>query len=109
MTEFVAAFGTSPWGPMALAFVFGVAFGWVTWGAKPDRMRGPESAAGDGDEPKELIVIKAELQAARTLLDHADDHDQEITEQLSSLDETVKRANGRLKTILAAVKRAAGR
>jgi hypothetical protein len=32
-----------------------------------------------------------------------------LTEQLSSLDETVKRANGRLKTILAAVKRAAGR
>lgn len=94
---------------MALAFVFGVAFGWATWGAKAGRARDADSAPDGVDEPKELVVIKAELQAARSLLDQADEQDQEITEQLSGLDETVKRANGRLKTILAAVKRAAGR
>jgi hypothetical protein len=45
----------------------------------------------------------------RNLLDQTEDNDAAIIEQLSTLDETVKRANGRLKTILAAIKRAAGR
>lgn len=92
---------------MALAFLVGVAFGWIVWGAKP--ASGDKSADGvdSADEPKEIVVIKAELQAARSLLDEAGEHDEEIAGQLSSLDETVKRANGRLKILLAAVKRAA--
>lgn len=107
MQEFIAAFGTSPWGPMALAFLLGVCFGWLIWGAKA---RGD---AGDADaaegETKEIVVIKAELDAARALLDEKDGEEEAIAEQLSSLDEAVKRANGRLKLILAAVKRAARR
>jgi archaellum component FlaC len=94
---------------MALAFLFGVAFGWVVWGARPDRMDGGGGDAADGgrEDPKEIVVIKAELHAARSLLDQVDDGDEGIGEQISALDETVKRANGRLKTILAMVKRAA--
>ena len=107
MEGFISSFGTSPWGPMALAFLFGVAFGWVVWGAKPDR---GDSAGADGakiEDPKEIVVIKAELEAARTLLGATDDEGDKLSEELASLDETVKRANGRLKMILAAIKRAA--
>ncbi|MCB2097598.1 MAG: hypothetical protein KDE05_08205 [Parvularculaceae bacterium] len=105
MQGFIAAFGTSPWGPMALAFLVGVAFGWAIWGARgeSDKGGGDENAA----EPREIIVIKAELQAARALLDERDTEEETMSEQLSSLDETVKRANGRLKLILGAIKRAA--
>ncbi len=109
MEGFISSFGTSPWGPMALAFLFGVAFGWVVWGAKPERGEAAEGERANIDDPKEIVVIKAELEAARTLLDQKDDQDAQLSEQLATLDETVKRANGRLKMILAAVKRAAGR
>lgn len=96
---------------MALAFLFGVAFGWVMWGAKPETLA--DGASDDsapirsGDPSKELVVIKAELEAVRKLLDEKDGEEGDIGEQLSSLDDTVKRANGRLKVILAAIKRAA--
>ena len=106
MQGFIAAFGLSPWGPMALAFLVGVAFGWAVWGAKVQE----DDANGDvrKADPKEIVIIKAELQAARSLLDgRAGDEEGEISEQISSLDETVKRANGRLKLVLSAVKRAA--
>lgn len=113
--EFLTRFGTSPWGPLALAFLFGVAFGWVVWGARADQResadddRLPGDPAKVGEAAKEIVVIKAELAAARNLLEEKENDDGEITEQLSILDETVKRANGRLKVILAAVKRVAAR
>ena len=94
---------------MALAFLFGVAFGWVVWGAKPDQADAARDGANaDSGDPKEIIVIKAELEAAKTLLSEKDDAEDQFAEQLATLDETVKRANGRLKVILAAIKRAAG-
>ena len=105
MQEFIAAFGLSPWGPMALAFVSGVAFGWFMRGGGLNR-----AGAGEIDkkgDPKEIVVIKAELDAARALLDEKDGEEDAIAEQLSSVDEAVKRANGRLKLILASIKRAA--
>ena len=107
MEGFIASFGTSPWGPMALAFLFGIAFGWMVWGAKPER---GESADGDDakiEDPKEIVVIKAELEAAKNLLGQTDEQEDQLAEQLATLDETVKRANGRLKIILAAIRRAA--
>ncbi|NWG93632.1 MAG: hypothetical protein HXY21_14170 [Parvularculaceae bacterium] len=114
--NFQALFGTSPWGPLALAFLFGAAFGWIVWGARRDDAddeddsdREAAVAPKRGEEPKELVVLRAELQSVRNLLDDKEDNDAAIIEQLSTLDETVKRANGRLKSILAAVKRVAGR
>ncbi|MCB2113605.1 MAG: hypothetical protein R3C42_03325 [Parvularculaceae bacterium] len=105
MQEFIAAFGLSPLGPMALAFISGVAFGWFVRGGR--LRRGDEGAGGANRESKEIVVIKAELDAARALLDEKDGEGDAIAEQLSSVDDAVKRANGRLKLILAAVKRAA--
>ena len=111
--EYLAAFGMSPWGPMALAFLFGVAFGWVMWGVKSAGTIDDAGAAApltprEGEPPKELVVLKAEIDAVRNLFGEIDETEGDIANQLVSLDETVKRANGRLKTIVAAVKRAAG-
>jgi len=92
---------------MALAFLFGVAFGWIVWGAKPERGDAASGEPENAEEPKEIIVIKAELEAAKTLLDEKDEAEDQFSEQLATLDETVKRANGRLKVILAAIRRAA--
>ncbi len=109
MEGFISSFGTSPWGPMALAFLFGVVFGWVVWGARPGRDAGTDGDGKAAEDSKEIVIIKAELEAARTLLDQKDDDDEKVSGELATLDETVNRANGRLKMILAAVKRAAGR
>ncbi len=112
--NFQALFGDSPWGPMALAFLFGVAFGWVVWGARRDDRDDADDerdaivSASPGEEPKEIVVIKAEIQAVKNLLDQNDEGDAAITEQLSKLDEAMKRANGRLKLIISAIKRAGG-
>lgn len=109
--DLVGRFGSSPWGPMALAFLFGVAFGWVIWGlrSKDDGADG-ESPAPLGEEAaKEIVVIKAEIEAVRRLLHEKDGEEGAIGDQLSTLDETVKRANGRLKVVVAAIRRAATR
>lgn len=94
---------------MALAFLFGVVFGWVVWGARPGRGEGADGERKAIEDHKEIVVIKAELEAARGLLDQKDDDDAKVSDELAALDETVNRVNGRLKMILAAVKRAAGR
>lgn len=109
MEGFFSSFGTSPFGPMALAFLFGVVFGWVVWGARPERDEGADGERKTIEDHKEIVVIRAELEAARGLLDQKDDDDAKVSDELAALDETVNRANGRLKMILAAVKRAAGR
>ncbi|MEZ5922166.1 MAG: hypothetical protein R3C60_12570 [Parvularculaceae bacterium] len=62
------------------------------------------SDAVDGD-PKEIVVIRAELEAARSLLDDGEEQDEEIRSQLSALDEAVNRANGRLKLLLKSIRK----
>lgn len=108
MEGFIAAFGNSPWGPLALAFLFGVAFGWLVWGMRPKSREDSATDSPMAQEPKEIVVLRAELQAARALLEQVDDKDEVISSHLSTLDEAVKRANGRLKATLAGIKRAAG-
>ncbi len=104
-------FVSTPWAPLAIAFLVGLACGWLVWGLKSadEAAEKPnETAASSGrDDPKEIIVIRAELEAARSLLDDGDERHDDIEQQLGAVDETIKRANGRLKILLRAIKTAA--
>lgn len=110
MEQLAASFGASSWGPLALAFLFGFAFGWVIWGYRRSAPGDAGESAGEAAEPKELVVIKAELQAARTLLEKEEDESVEnMSTQLAALDEAVKNIAGRLKSVMSAAKRAPNR
>ncbi|MFN0023572.1 MAG: hypothetical protein ACKVS5_06690 [Parvularculaceae bacterium] len=104
-------FVSTPWAPLAIAFLVGLACGWLVWGLKsvsePTEKADETTASGGRDDPKEIIVIRAELEAARSLLDDGDERHADIEQQLGAIDETIKRANGRLKILLRAIKTAA--
>jgi multidrug efflux pump subunit AcrA (membrane-fusion protein) len=100
----------APWAPLALAFLVGLACGWLLWGLRGADAAGAapvadKSSGDEGDERKEIVVLRAELEAARALLNDSDALDEELEQQLSALDEALKRANGRLKVLLSSVKR----
>lgn len=100
----------APWAPLAVAFLVGLACGFVIWGLgagekDPEKAESRESGSIEGDERKEIVVLRAELEAARALLDEGDGEQQEVGRILSALDEALKRANGRLKVLLRSVKR----
>lgn len=101
----------APWAPLAVAYLVGLGCGWLIWGLRGGE-GGDENAATveastplEGDERKEIVVLRAELEAARALLEDGDDQQEEVGRQLSALDEALKRANGRLKVLLRSVKR----
>ena len=109
---------TASWAPAAAALIFGIAIGWLIWGGRrqeiePQR-RDPGSviAKGNGNngdpcpDGLKLGAIESEIRAARELLEESDNEAASFSEELSGLDESIKRANGRLKLILRAVRRA---
>jgi hypothetical protein len=100
----------APWAPLAVAFLVGFGCGYLIWGLRSGDAEIAETEAKadaplEGDERKEIVVLRAELEAARALLDEGDDQKDEVGRQLSALDEALKRANGRLKVLLRSVKR----
>jgi hypothetical protein len=100
----------APWAPLAVAFLVGLGCGFLIWGLRSgdSEFAGTEAIASapvEGDERKEIVILRAELEAARALLDEGDDQQEEVGRQLSALDEALKRANGRLKVLLRSVKR----
>ena len=99
----------APWAPLAIALLVGLACGWLIWGLRGGDASEAETraaaAAVEGDERKEIVVLRAELEAARALLDEDSDQQEEVGRQLAALDEALKRANGRLKLLLRSVKR----
>ena len=106
MEGIAAAFGASPWGPLALAFLFGFAFGWVIWGYRRSSQNAAHEFDGGATEPKELVVIKAELQAARALLEKEEESADDMSIQLAALDEAVNTIASRLSSVMSAAKRA---
>ncbi len=97
--------------PLALAgFVIGVfASGWATRKAEmagdkavssEQAPRAPESQAPDLDS---LAALAEELAAAKALLNAEEQEGSEFEEALKTLDEAVKRANGRLKLVSKAI------
>ncbi len=109
MSEGLAAFlGATPWASLGVAFAVGLACGWLIWGLRSERASDhaePGKTATDPDDREEIVVLRAELEAARALLEEGDGQGGDIGRQLSMLDETLKRANGRLKLILRAIRK----
>lgn len=100
----------APWAPLVVALLVGFACGWLVFGmrgAAADSADGVPAADAEalGDERKEIVVLRAEIEAARALLDENDPNHEDISAQLLSVDEALKRANGRLKVIQRGLKR----
>jgi hypothetical protein len=100
----------APWAPLAVAFLVGLVCGWLIWGLRGASAESAEitpaaAAESGGDERKEIVVLRAEIEAARALLDQHDTPQDDITSQLLAVDEALKRANGRLKIIQRGLKR----
>ncbi|MCA8889094.1 MAG: hypothetical protein R3C40_08910 [Parvularculaceae bacterium] len=96
----------SPWATAISAFVFGVCCGWLI-GARAGGM-GAKSNGELGktaDDPR-LSAMQEELAAARTLLDDPVEDAADISYHVNELDDSINRANGRLKRLAAAVKKA---
>lgn len=105
--RWVAIAETASWLPVATAYVFGLASGWLFW-------RGARRAAKDGagrsatNVPIEGAAGGAlgEIAAARAALDETEIETSDAKDALAAADEALKRANGRLKILLDAVRKA---
>ena len=113
----------SPWLVAGVAFALGLFAGWMAWGG-PWRDKteagngGPgiapagadtvgDTALGPSATPDEKLgAILAEIHNAKTLLADAEDAETTMRAELDSLDQAVKRANGRLKLIVKSTDRA---
>lgn len=119
---------TSRWAIAAAAFFLGVATGWLIWRAvKPGEAGKPVDDRGDlkidpaeGGETKngaeavqdqdkgkpssKLNALEAEIKQAKSILKADAEEHAAITDILTSLDEAVKRANGRLKLVVKSMK-----
>lgn len=113
----------SPWLIAGVAFGLGLFAGWMTWGG-PWRDKfssgngGVGAAPGGSDTPadptliatatpdEKIAAILAEIHQANTLLADSDEAETAMRAELDSLDQAVKRANGRLKLIVKSTDRA---
>lgn len=113
--------------PVLAAYLFGIATGWLVWGGRrpPVTTVSNEDAERQGDlkqgqagngasptgapspSPDRLAAIEEEIRKARNLLEEGDEETKFIAEEIDTLDQAIKRANGRLKLILRAIERAA--
>jgi hypothetical protein len=122
MDETSIAIAVSPWATALAMYLFGIATGWLIWGGRRgavvtsgERVKTTlgASAAGEASKPSSagaaLDALEKEISAARALLDEDDGEAAAFTEALSSLDASIKRANGRLKLLARSVRKAGER
>lgn len=101
------------WFTAFIAFFLGLITGWLL---SKGRKTGEETENGhagaiggpaSGAPPSmKLGALEAEIKNIKTLLEAKEVDDELTAETLSSLDEAIKRANGRLKLIVKTVKKA---
>jgi len=117
--------GVAPWALLAAAFGFGLACGWLIWGGRRTEKEAGAPSAGalsghlNGDPSgaslpaASLDALAEELRAARALADESEEESAGLASglagELDALDESIKRANGRLKLLQRAVKKAGER
>lgn len=113
----------SPWLVAGVAFVLGLFAGWMTWGgpwrdqfeigdggdrATPGADDGPgdPALAASATPDEKMAAVLAEIHQANALLAESEEMETAMRTELDSLDQAVKRANGRLKLILKSTDRA---
>jgi len=98
----------SPFAAIAVSFLTGVLLGALF--GRPIKADIPaEGDLYDGEQasdPERIGDLRAELEAARLLLDAGDEHDGDIHSEISNLDQAVNRANGRLKLLVRSIRNA---
>lgn len=132
----ISGFVAAPWAPAAAAYIFGIATGWLIWSGQRANgaasaenpaavetadladapKREPIISKAEGDEIKnggdpcpaamKIGAVESEIRSARELLNETEEEARAFSQDLSTLDSAIKRANGRLKLILRAVRRA---
>lgn len=119
--SWVSGVGWASWALAIAIYIFGIASGWLIWGGRRSSPDEPADAdadaapAGPGGETRpapgpasaKLGALESEIRKARELLEKGEEEAAVFSEDLATLDQTIKRANGRLKLILRAVQRAA--
>lgn len=118
-----SGFGVAPWALFLAAFAFGLACGWLIWGGRAaEKGDDVPSVSGLGHlngepaaqaAPASLDALAQELRAVRTLATESEDEGAGLAAglagELDALDESIKRANGRLKLLQRAVQKAGER
>lgn len=134
---FLDGLGWAPWLPVFAAYLFGGITGWLIWGGRDtdedealsarDRVRQKAAVLqrdvgdiADDSEATSIMPIEnevpdamkigaleSELRKSRELLSQYEAEQKSADEQLTNLDTTLIRANGRLKLLIGAVKKAA--
>lgn len=127
--SWVSGVGWASWALAIAIYIFGIASGWLIWGGRrssPGERAGADADAGPagadassrdgaggemkkaapGAAPAKLAALESEIRKARALLEKGEEEAAVFSEDLTTLDQTIKRANGRLKLILRAVQRA---
>lgn len=112
---------SSKWLPVAVAYLLGLLTGYVLWNAgrstddgddeiiydvEDDDFEGP-IVEYDADAPPstKLEALEAEIKNAKQLLSENSEEQKTLSEIIGTVDDAVKRANGRLKIVLKSIKR----
>lgn len=112
--------GVAPWALFLAAFAFGLACGWLIWGGRRVDKSAEAPAGGLGHlngEPSAALpaldALAQELRAVRALAAESEDEGAGLAAglagELDALDDSIKRANGRLKLLQRAVQKAGER
>lgn len=105
--DLLTGLGVAAWAPAAASFLFGVAIGWLIFGARSQhdatsRASPPVESGADGGA---LDALQSQLKTARDLMTESDREFEDVADQLNTLDAALKRAHARLKSIFRTVRR----
>lgn len=105
--DVVAGLEVAAWAPAAASFIFGVGIGWLIFGGRrpePIVSRAAPPVEGGADAGA-LDALQSQIRTARDAIAENDAEIDEFSDQLNTLDASLKRAHGRLKAVIKAVRR----
>ena len=113
--DVLAGLEVAAWAPAAASFIFGVGIGWLVFGGRrpedlvPRAVPPIDSSQSVSADPAALDALQSQIRTARDLMAESDGEIEDVSEQLDTLDSSLKMANARLKAVLQALRRVRGR